>query len=443
MRNAHGSPAIHSLVGSLCETYRHGTFPSPPKGRCTCVSQSTFIARCRLALAGLLVAVPGARAADPVFTEFIGGVTPGLSADGGPAGIALGPDGNVWMAETQGPGRITKVTPAGVVTEFTGGVTPNLTAGQQPANVSAGPDGNVWVTQFSTGGIVRITPAGAVTEYPRAVTGNNNPVGITAGPDGNLWFVDFAHPGRIVKMTTAGAMQTMASGGDSSGLSANRFPRGITLGPDGNLWFTEFAVPGRIGRITPAGVVTEFPLGGPSTFSPNRQPVGITTGPDGNLWFTEQGDGGRIGRITPAGVVTEFDLPPGRVPALITSGPDGALWFTEQASPGGIGRITTAGVVTEYLAGSTPGFTADRIAERDHGRCRRQPVVHRDRRSGGGRAHRPWARRARADPGEARPARVPPRPPHLGPAQGQWCRNSRGSPRWPPACRWWRAPPRC
>ena len=28
--------------------------------------------------------------------------------------------------------------------------------------------------------------------------------------------------------------------------------------------------------------------------------------------------------------------------------------------PGGIGRITTAGVITEFLAGSTPGFTADR-----------------------------------------------------------------------------------
>ena len=40
--------------------------------------------------------------------------------------IALGPDGNLWMAEARAPGRIAKVTPAGAVTEFTGGVTPGL-----------------------------------------------------------------------------------------------------------------------------------------------------------------------------------------------------------------------------------------------------------------------------------------------------------------------------
>jgi streptogramin lyase len=316
-----------------------------------------------IALVGWMVVVPAARAADfthPTFTEFTGGGASGLSANGGPASVRPGPDGNLWMAETQGAGRIAKVTPAGVVTEFTGGVTPHLTAGRGPANLVAGPDANVWVTEFNDpGGVVRITPAGVATEFD--ATGNSNPTGITVGPGGDLWFTEYTNPGRITKITTGGIRTLVATGGVTAGFSGNSQPRGIALGPDGNVWFTEFAGPGRIGRITPGGTVTEFTGGVTPGFSANSQPVDITPGPDGNLWFTEQGAGGRIGRITPAGDVTEFSAPtPGRQPALITSGPDGNLWFTEQAGSGGIGRITTAGNVTEFSAGSTPGFTADR-----------------------------------------------------------------------------------
>ncbi|MEA2271926.1 MAG: virginiamycin lyase, partial [Solirubrobacteraceae bacterium] len=119
---------------------------------------------CLVGLAGLLLAAPSARAGDfesPVFTEFVGGVAPGFSANGRPAGAALGPDGNVWFAETRAPGRIAKVTPAGTVTEFTGGVTPNLSAGHMLTSVARGPDGNLWFGDFtSDGGVVKITPGG-------------------------------------------------------------------------------------------------------------------------------------------------------------------------------------------------------------------------------------------------------------------------------------------
>src|SRR5829696_6160592 len=93
------------------------------------------------ALTGLLLVAPPAHAADPIFTEFVGGVAPGLSANGAPAAIAPGPDGNVWVSETRAPGQIAKVTPAGTVTEFTGGVTPNLSAGHLLTDAAKGPDG--------------------------------------------------------------------------------------------------------------------------------------------------------------------------------------------------------------------------------------------------------------------------------------------------------------
>ncbi len=330
------------------------SLPKPAKGAMHVRFELPGHRACLAGIAGLLLAAPAASAADPVFTEFAGGITPNSL----PSSVAPGPDGNLWMGEARAPGRIAKVTPAGGVTEFTGGVTPGLRAGHVLTSVARGPDGNLWFGDFTNdGGVVKITPGGAVTEYPRNVRDGSFTTAITAGPDGNLWFTEQAGPGRITKVTPAGEMTTMASGGTTPGFSANAQPRGITLGPDGNLWFTEFASPGRIGRITPDGVVTEFPIAPPGPFSVDRQPVGITAGPDGNLWFTEAS--GRIGRITTAGVVTEFAVP-GSQPDQITSGPDGALWFTEPVSPGAIGRITTAGVVTRFVAGATPGFTAGR-----------------------------------------------------------------------------------
>ena len=70
-----------------------------------------------------MLAWPGAAAAAPTVTEFTGGTTPGFSSGGGPDGIVQGPDGNLWFTQFNSPGRVARITPAGVVTQFTGGVT--------------------------------------------------------------------------------------------------------------------------------------------------------------------------------------------------------------------------------------------------------------------------------------------------------------------------------
>jgi sugar lactone lactonase YvrE len=208
---------------------------------------------CALMLA-LACVWPAAAAAAPSVTEFTGGVTAGFSANGQPFGIAAGPDGNLWFTEENSPGRVARITPAGVVTEFTGGVTAGFSA-------------------------------------------NGQPIGIAAGPDGNLWFTELNNPGRVARITPAGVV-TEFTGGVTAGFSANGIPFGIAAGPDGNLWFTEENSPGRVARITPAGVVTEFAGGVTAGFSANGSPTGIAAGPDGNLWFNEGANPGRVARIT-------------------------------------------------------------------------------------------------------------------------------------------------
>jgi virginiamycin B lyase len=256
-----------------------------------------------------------------------------------PFNAALGPDGNVWVAEAFA-NAIARITPSGVVTEF-----PVPTPDSSPLDITAGPDGNLWFTESDAGQIGRITTSGVFTEFPIPAPAVD-PFGIAAGPDGRIWFTGGDD---IRRVTTTGHFTRFA-------LATGSDPGSIAAGPDGNMWFTE-DFPGQVGRITTGGVVTEFPLG------PGTRPYGIAPGPDGNLWVTEFGSDA-IARITTGGTVTgTFPVPtPSSLPAVITPGPDGALWFTESdVTANNVGRITTSGSINEIPI-PTPGAGAHGIA---------------------------------------------------------------------------------
>lgn len=76
-----------------------------------------------------------------------------------------------------------------------------------PNGIALGPDGALWVTDIGAidlshnpvgpSKIGRIATDGALTEFA-IPTSNSGPKGITAGPDGNLWFVEsLANKGRL------------------------------------------------------------------------------------------------------------------------------------------------------------------------------------------------------------------------------------------------------
>jgi streptogramin lyase len=253
------------------------------------------------------------------------------------------------------------ITPT--ITEFSQGIT-----GNDPWSITAGPDGNLWFIEYATPGqIAKITPAGQITEVATGGTGNLslNPqiAGIVAGPDGNLWFTEGRNPGRVGEINPAtGELHEIATGG-SSGFTINSGPEEIARGPDGNLWFAEVSdPPSAVARVTTSGVVTEFSSGITAGSEPNSiTPVAAA---DGNLWFTEvKSNANAIGRLNPStGASTEFSsglVANGDI-RDITPGPDGNVWFAQFANPGRIGRITPSGAITEVATGGvTPGFTAN------------------------------------------------------------------------------------
>jgi streptogramin lyase len=257
-----------------------------------------------------------------------------LKNKGYPQGIAVGPDGNVWVAGDESD-VVGKVTPSGEVTEYK-----LASPFECPAYITAAPakENDLWFTDGCDHQIGKITTSGSTTAY--SLASGVGLQGIVAGPDGNLWFA-MEGVSKIGKITTSGTITEYA-------LPSYSEPKGIVAGPDGNLWFTEYGT-SKIGKITTSGTITEYAL--PS----GSKPWYIAAGPEkeNTLWFTEYGTS-KIGKITTSGVITEYALPSDSNPEGIATGPEkeDALWFTDNLT-NKIGKITASGTITEYS--SNPG----------------------------------------------------------------------------------------
>jgi virginiamycin B lyase len=113
-------------------------------------------------------------------------------AEVGDAGLAAGPDGNLWAAGSVVDPQtgqsvssfIDRISPTGNITRFDLGSADNT-----PASIQAGPNGNLWFAQPSIDQIGRITPAGRITLFP-VPTAFSEPTVIAPGPNGNLWFTE-------------------------------------------------------------------------------------------------------------------------------------------------------------------------------------------------------------------------------------------------------------
>jgi hypothetical protein len=108
----------------------------------------------------------------------IAGAATEFDVTGSPAGITVGSDGALWFSQTNGGGRIGRITTSGAVTNF-------QTPTNAPTNsITLGPDGNVWFAENSAGIVGRVTPAGQVSEFP---AGFSPLAAMGAGPDEALW----------------------------------------------------------------------------------------------------------------------------------------------------------------------------------------------------------------------------------------------------------------
>ena len=341
--------------------------------------------------------------------------------DGGPAtqaqlanpdGVAISPDGTLYIAESSGNGnRIRRVDPEGNITTLAGTGAdcrpPTDPCGDGgpatdaklyfPYAVAVHPDGSIYIADNGSKRIRRVGPEGNITTV--AGTGGDchpltdpcgdggpanqaplgTPIAVAVHPDGSIYI---AAGRRIRRVGPDGIITTVAgngggcNSGDSCGdggpaTAAEVNAVGLALGPDGALFIADFFPSSRIRRVGPDGSISTVAGGGlavgdggPATAAKIKRPIRVAVGPDGSIYIADWGSH-RIRLVRPDGIITTVARTAGTGgssgggaatgaqllrPTGLTVGPDGSLYVADEQNQ----RIRRVGP-------PLPGFSAGEI----------------------------------------------------------------------------------
>ena len=259
------------------------------------------------------------RSAQDVMTTVAGTGAIGTSGDGGPAleatlddptGVAIGPDGSVFIADRSN--KIRRVLPNGVLTVFAGGGSgppgdggPATQASLGPlGSLAVGPDGSVYFGQRLDGVIRRISPDGIINRV--------------AGDRAIAFCIPDEQPSEDIEQRAA----CLNDGG--SALAASIWgPEAIAVGPDGSVYFADGNYVVR--KVNPNGIITTIAGGafaaqpchyggdapwpgtacgdgGPARYAGLGLVEGIAAGPDGSVYVFDTGNRA-VRRIGPDGII--------------------------------------------------------------------------------------------------------------------------------------------
>src|SRR5437867_2281477 len=340
-----------------------------------------------------------------------------FSGDGGPAtaarllapaGVALDPAGNLYIADTADH-RIRKVTPGGTISTYAGSGNFGFSGDGGPAtaaelnfprDVALDPAGNLYIADSGNSRIRKVSPGGTISTYagsgsrgfsgdggPAAAAQLNNPVGMALDPAGNLYIADITN-NRIRKVTSGGTISTYAGSG-SFGFSGDGGPAtdaqlgvpvGVALDPAGNLYIADHDN-ARIRKVTSGGTISTYAGsgsrglsgdGGPATAAQLYSPHGVALDTAGNLYIA---DSNRIRKVTPGGTISTYagtgtgpfsgDGGPAtaaqlNVPVGVAVDPAGNLYIADSGSSR-IRKVSPGGTISTYAGGGggTPGFLGD------------------------------------------------------------------------------------
>ena len=296
----------------------------------------------------------------PATTSTAPPVTVPAAGDGGPAtaaalsapnGMAAGPDGSIYVADT-GHHRIRRIAPDGTMSTFAGVGTQGLSG-----------DGQIAVAAQL-----------------------NAPLGVTAAADGTVYIADTGNH-RVRRVGRDGIITTLAGSGLGPGDTGDggqgvramlAWPTDVAIAKDGSLLFTERA---RIRRLTADGTITVFAGrgevtvdgdGGPAVQAGMINPTGLEVALDGSVIFQDV-EAGRVRKVTPDGLIStiggngdccgQSDGKPAVAASIwqardIALGRDGSIFLTEGGT-NTVRRIGPEGIITTIAGIGTADFQGD------------------------------------------------------------------------------------
>jgi len=235
-----------------------------------------------------------------------------------PFGIAIAADGTIYVADAGESNRIRKISVDGNVTTLAGG-TEGFADGvgasaafNTPSALALGPDGNVYVADTGNNRIRKITPDGNVStvagngtagyvDGPVATAQFNAPLGLAISGDGDIYVADTYND--VIRMiTTEGQVTTIAGGGmpgyadGAQNVALFDTPSGIIVVENRSLIVADTGNR-RLRKVSAEGNVTTLPVSGEEL----SRPIGLAFTHDHFLYVTEL-DGSRVLQIAPDGV---------------------------------------------------------------------------------------------------------------------------------------------
>jgi sugar lactone lactonase YvrE len=269
---------------------------------------------------------PPLQAGWPAVVEVLAGDGRLGSADGAavnarfsdPFGIAVGPDGAVFVADAGESQRIRQVSIDGMVTTVAGSTagfadgTGAAARFETPSGIALGSDGALYVADTGNNAIRRVTAAGVVSTvaggrgagYRDGIVLDaqfNGPVGVAVDPSGRIIVAD-TYNDRIRAIERGGSVTTIAGSGqqgliDGPALEAQfDTPCGIAVDRAGNILVADSGN-GVIRKIDTSGNVSTLDLSPLGTYL--LRPLGVAVDEDGGIYATDER--GRVVEITGRG----------------------------------------------------------------------------------------------------------------------------------------------
>src|SRR6185369_5396787 len=235
-----------------------------------------------------------------------------------PFGVAVAADGTIYVADAGESNRIRKISPDGSVTTFAGGSegfadgAGTSASFNTPSALALGPDGNLYVADTGNNRIRKITPDGTVStvagngtagyvDGPAATAEFNGPIGLAVSSSGDIYIADTYND--VIRMiTTAGEVTTIAGGGTPGYADGEQktalfdTPSGIIVVENSSLIVADTGNR-RLRKVSAEGNVITLPISGEEL----SRPVGLVFSHDHFLYITEL-DESRVLQVAPDGV---------------------------------------------------------------------------------------------------------------------------------------------
>ena len=312
----------------------------------------------------------------------VGDAGPALDANlNAPHGMAVGPDGSLYIADTEDE-RVRRVAPDHTISTVAGNGTFGLSGDggvatnarvASPEGLDIADDGSLYIADTKNNRIRRVGTDGKIATVagggsPADGLGDDGPAtqARLAGPtdvavaaDGTIYIADRAHH-RVRMVSPDGTITSVAGGteggfdgdGGPAGSSLLNLPTGVALAPDGTLYIAD-AGNDRVRRVRVDGTIDTVAGGGspasgvgdegPATDAKVEQPTALDVGQDGAVYVAERA-GNRVRRVIPDGTIAtavgggdSFGEPGGAAsdaqlsaPSGVAFAPSGALYVAER-----------------------------------------------------------------------------------------------------------------